>query len=535
MTSNSERITENYQGYINPKTVANHEQLLMEMSLHGTIQPARLFALKYRVLPCTMVSNSYSTQIADNTVLYTFHTTSVVKYLLDQYQIDPCSIVSNSQYIYERKISFYSDLYLDLNDYLSIFISGGNISVGEMDNPFGFQPDTDNVKETSLQMVCYNPQSGFYTSSISIKRPLIKDLRLNYGEQFTEGTGKTYYIRYLIHEITEKMLIYIPPDLVTEISKPGFLPFLMQYPNSILIIEDSENIILDRKESVNPNQAVSNLLNLSDGLLGDAMHQQIIATFNCEIKNIDPALCREGRLLVEHKFDKLSVENSRRLAKELGVEEADQIQVPMTLAEIYAKKISFAILAPKKSDNTSSTMLWSTSTFTTILTSTSTLTTTLTKKPGWSIAGDMSAVRYQHTVSLLENGKVLVVGGIQNSSILDITELYDPVTQRWITTGVMNDMRHAHIAVVLRNGKVLVAGGFNGSDFLNTAELYDPLTGIWTMTGSMNNSRNYAAGSILPNGKVLVSGGYDGDNILDTAEIYDPSTEAWTITGNMNK
>ncbi|CAF3795913.1 unnamed protein product, partial [Rotaria sordida] len=49
-----------------------------------------------------------------------------------------------------------------------------------------------------------------------------------------------------------------------EITKPGFLPFLMQHPNSILIIEDSETIILDRKDALNPNQAVSNLLNLSD-------------------------------------------------------------------------------------------------------------------------------------------------------------------------------------------------------------------------------------------------------------------------------
>ncbi|CAF1080842.1 unnamed protein product [Rotaria sordida] len=213
-------------------------------------------------------------------------------------------------------------------------------------------------------MVCYNPQSGFYTSSILIKRPIIKDLRLNYGDGFLEvhekllkrlreadstgitflhgppGTGKTFYIRYLINEISEKSLIYVPPDLVTEMTKPGFLPFLMQYPNSILIVEDAENIILDRKDNINPNQAVSNLLNLSDGLLGDAMHQQIITTFNCEIKGIDPALLREGRLLVEHKFEKLSVENAQRLSAELGIDGADQIQSPMSLAEVYAKKTS---------------------------------------------------------------------------------------------------------------------------------------------------------------------------------------------------
>jgi hypothetical protein len=112
----------------------------------------------------------------------------------------------------------------------------------------------------------------------------------------------------------------------------------MQHPNSILIIEDSENIILDRKDTLNPNQAVSNLLNLSDGLLGDAMHQQIITTFNCEMKGIDPALLREGRLIVEHKFEKLSIDNARQLYKELHIEGADEIQEPMTLAEIYAKK-----------------------------------------------------------------------------------------------------------------------------------------------------------------------------------------------------
>ena len=61
--------------------------------------------------------------------------------------------------------------------------------------------------------------------------------------------GKTHYIRYLIHEIEEKTLIYVPPDMAKEISSPEFLPFLMQYQDSILIIEDAENIIKDRNES----------------------------------------------------------------------------------------------------------------------------------------------------------------------------------------------------------------------------------------------------------------------------------------------
>ena len=75
---------------------------------------------------------------------------------------------------------------------------------------------------------------------------------------------------------------------------------------------------------------------MSDGLLGDAVHQQIICTFNCDIRNIDGALVRDGRLVLEHKFDKLSVENARRLCEKLGVKNKDEdIRESMSLSEIY--------------------------------------------------------------------------------------------------------------------------------------------------------------------------------------------------------
>ena len=66
----------------------------------------------------------------------------------------------------------------------------------------------------------------------------------------------------MIHEVEDKTLIYVPPDMAKEISSPEFLPFLMTYQNSILIIEDAENIVKDRSETLVPTQAVANLLNL---------------------------------------------------------------------------------------------------------------------------------------------------------------------------------------------------------------------------------------------------------------------------------
>src|SRR2546430_3012421 len=59
------------------------------------------------------------------------------------------------------------------------------------------------------------------------------------------------------------------------------------------------------------------------------------------------------------------------------------------------------------------------------------------------------------------------------------------------------------------NGKVLVAGGFNGSSVLTSAELYDPVTGSWSATGTLNSECDAHTATLLSNGTVLVAGGQD--------------------------
>ncbi|CAF3918916.1 unnamed protein product [Rotaria magnacalcarata] len=52
-----------------------------------------------------------------------------------------------------------------------------------------------------------------------------------------------------------------------------------------------------------------------------------------------PALLRDGRLVIEHKFDKLSIENARRLCVELNIPgNEDDIHESISLAEIYARE-----------------------------------------------------------------------------------------------------------------------------------------------------------------------------------------------------
>ena len=161
----------------------------------------------------------------------------------------------------------------------------------------------------------------------------------------------------------------------------------------------------------------------------------------------------------------------------------------------------------------------------------------------WSVTGSLNSPRYLFTATLLSNGKVLVAGGYSSfglsAALTNTAELYDPATGTWTPTGNLNVTRTWHSAARLRNGKVIVVGGWDGSSLLNTAELYNPETGTWSLTGSLNTPRGRFAHTVtvLQNGQALVAGGSDDEDFgssLTDAELYDPNTGTWSTTGSMN-
>jgi hypothetical protein len=94
----------------------------------------------------------------------------------------------------------------------------------------------------------------------------------------------------------------------------------------------------------------------------------------------------------------------------------------------------------------------------------------------------------------------------------------------------MRDARLKHPAVLLQDGKVLVAGGLGQSGFLTSAELYDPSSGTWSSTGSMTQGRGFHAAVLLNDGKALVVGGLGFNAAINLAEVYDPTTGKWSPT-----
>lgn len=144
------------------------------------------------------------------------------------------------------------------------------------------------------------------------------------------GVGKTSYIRHLISSLRCRF-IYIPNNLFAHLSEPEFISFISSFPESIIILEDCEELLRSRQHTT--EEGISNLLNLGDGLLGDALKLKIICTFNCELSRIDEAILRRGRLAFRYEFGPLNVDKSNRLFSLLGIKaKTDQ---PMPLAEIF--------------------------------------------------------------------------------------------------------------------------------------------------------------------------------------------------------
>lgn len=196
---------------------------------------------------------------------------------------------------------------------------------------------------------------------------VIKDLDLNYGEGFKSfhnelmnrfntqskglvlfhgepGTGKTYYIRHLLRQMaaSNKVVVYMPPNMVEYLSEPNFMTFLhgevADWSDdglfSVLLIEDAEPLLALRQHGARV-QGITNLLNMSDGLLNDMLNMQIICTFNVELEKLDNALLRPGRLIARKEFKRLPEFEANLLAQRLGIKH--HFEGPATLSEIYSK------------------------------------------------------------------------------------------------------------------------------------------------------------------------------------------------------
>lgn len=196
---------------------------------------------------------------------------------------------------------------------------------------------------------------------LPVTAPKLRNLDLYYGDGFAQvdrsivkalrgqrkgvvlihgppGGGKTTYIRHLCSRLAgHKRVGLIPRALLGAVGEPAFMDLLLEMSKvpTVLVVEDAEDVVTPDSRGRGP--AASTLLNLTDGLLNDVAHVQVVLTFNVPIDRIDAALLRNGRLLVRHAMNPLREADARRLAAAKGLD-PDAINGPTMLADVIAEK-----------------------------------------------------------------------------------------------------------------------------------------------------------------------------------------------------
>lgn len=187
--------------------------------------------------------------------------------------------------------------------------------------------------------------STFHEKLTGLLKSDSKGLIIFHGQP---GTGKTYYIRMLLKDLvkSKKNVLYVPSNFIDSFLDPSFITFLSdwileQNNPTIILLEDAECLVESRDSGVR-SLGISNLLNITDGILNDILGTQIILTFNTNLDYIDSALLRPERLLARKEFTNLSSDDANSLMNHLAIDH--HASGDMSLAEIYSLKNNRSVL-----------------------------------------------------------------------------------------------------------------------------------------------------------------------------------------------
>jgi hypothetical protein len=339
-------------------------------------------SLKYNAYPALEGGNSYLEAVK---IFYAYF--GEIPSLIQLLHLDAPNLIEwiETHLDYKQKHSFrklhvetqeyqYDDIFYALEDNIAIRVSGLVTDI------LYLQPDqakaeklVDSIKGLKLDkkkneigMVVYS-EGHLHTRYIDFKKPEL-ELGRHYNDDLDglhdkflsflnthdksglilfhgiPGTGKSTYIRHLITSV-DKNVIFMTPELAGNLGSPEIAKYLLHHRNCVFVIEDAEQLIISRERE--RNSSISAILNLTDGILGESLNIQIIATFNTDLYNIDKALLRKGRLHALYEFKPLEAGKSAKLLAELGHTDAE-VSRPMTLAEIFNyDETNYEILKPR--------------------------------------------------------------------------------------------------------------------------------------------------------------------------------------------
>jgi hypothetical protein len=138
-----------------------------------------------------------------------------------------------------------------------------------------------------------------------------------------------------------------------------------------------------------------------------------------------------------------------------------------------------------------------------------------------------------NTVSLLVDGRILLTGCAVQCAV-GATELFDPKSGAFSRTAPMKGWDNVNTATLLMNGRVLLVGNVENDGSPADAEVYDPAAGTFVFIGNTIAPHEFAAAVRLVDGSVLITGGQlPGGNGSAGSDLYLPASGTFAFAGNM--
>jgi N-acetylneuraminic acid mutarotase len=133
--------------------------------------------------------------------------------------------------------------------------------------------------------------------------------------------------------------------------------------------------------------------------------------------------------------------------------------------------------------------------------------------------------------SCVVEGKIYVVGGATDNTVLSAVEVYDPASDSWDTTKAKMSGNRWGLSANVVDGKIYAIGGVEGEtgSALSKVEVYDPLKDTWELKAKMPTARVGFASCVLDN-KIYILGGAASEPFqtpLNKVEVYDPHSDSW--------
>ncbi len=333
---------------------SSNKSLLREMfsnQTDGLINSEQLYLSRFGYIPNSTGELDVNTQMA-----YDFIKTKYSKFITD-YHYTSSRNSAKEKIITSSYLILFDDLLIEFNFYYDfigyLYNKTSKRIVDELiDHIRTLQPTTNLERMARVRIITrvfgdYNFTSvGYKHKEVDVKSNYNDDIipicsiilkQLNRSKQNRlillhgdPGTGKTSFLHYLINYIPQYVVL-VPAFQVDLLLDASIITQLYLHPNSVIIIEDAENIV--NQSTAECTNILSKVFTLLDGLLSNGVEIKIICTFNTKISSSHPILKANEHLIAEYEFKPLQTSKANLLSRKLGY--SNIFLEPTLLSDIY--------------------------------------------------------------------------------------------------------------------------------------------------------------------------------------------------------